>query len=316
MAVRTASPPPPRRPIAPAARARARELGLDVEALPGTGPGGRVTREDVDAFAAARARLRAGADGVALEVPTQGAGDPVVLLPGFGTDVSSFVLLAPALSWRFALLGVNPRGVGLSEAPALPAYDVATAAADVAALAPRRFHAIGASLGAAVALELALRHPERVERLVLVTPFVAAGPRLLAVLELWTRAAAETSAGTLARILLPWLFSERFLADEGARERTARGLAQSVSRVSAAALARTAAGLRAWSGTRAGDLGRVAAPTLVVEAGADLLTPDAARVAAAIPGARLVRVPESGHAVGLEAPQPVNEAVLAHLGSP
>jgi len=39
-----------RRPIAPAARALAKQLGLDAERVPGTGPGGRVTREDVAAF--------------------------------------------------------------------------------------------------------------------------------------------------------------------------------------------------------------------------------------------------------------------------
>ena len=34
----------------PAVRAMARELGVDVNAVPGTGPGGRVTKEDLDAF--------------------------------------------------------------------------------------------------------------------------------------------------------------------------------------------------------------------------------------------------------------------------
>ena len=38
--------------ISPAARARARELGVDVESLQGTGPGGAITREDVERAAA------------------------------------------------------------------------------------------------------------------------------------------------------------------------------------------------------------------------------------------------------------------------
>ncbi|MBL9085512.1 MAG: 2-oxo acid dehydrogenase subunit E2, partial [Planctomycetia bacterium] len=37
---------------APATRARARELGLDLRAVPGTGPNGRITRTDLDAFVA------------------------------------------------------------------------------------------------------------------------------------------------------------------------------------------------------------------------------------------------------------------------
>jgi pimeloyl-ACP methyl ester carboxylesterase len=306
---------PPRRPVAPAARALARELAVDLEAVAGTGPGGRVVREDVALFAEARSRLRRASGPVSLEVPSEGTGMAVVLLPGFGTDVSSFAPQIPALAERFSVLGVNPRGVGLSDAPPLPAYDVATAAADVASVAPERFHLVGASLGAAVALEVALAHPGRVGRLALITPFVEAGPRLLAVLDLWCRAAAETRADTLARILLPWLFSESFLADERARERTLRGLARSVARVPAPTLARTAAGLRAWSGTRGKDLGRIVTPTLVVGAGQDLLTPDTGQLADALPRCRFVTVESSGHAVALESPEEVSEVLGAHLSA-
>ncbi|HHI67948.1 MAG TPA: 2-oxo acid dehydrogenase subunit E2, partial [Planctomycetes bacterium] len=39
------------RPAAPATRRLARELGLDLSLVPGTGPGGRITPEDVRAFA-------------------------------------------------------------------------------------------------------------------------------------------------------------------------------------------------------------------------------------------------------------------------
>jgi pyruvate dehydrogenase E2 component (dihydrolipoamide acetyltransferase) len=35
---------------APAVRAQAREMGIDIQAVPGSGPGGRVTREDLSAF--------------------------------------------------------------------------------------------------------------------------------------------------------------------------------------------------------------------------------------------------------------------------
>ena len=49
-------------------------------------------------------------------------------------------------------------------------------------------------------------------------------------------------------------------------------------------------------------------------AGADLLTPGAEAIAAAIPGAELHVVPEAGHAVALEAPESVNRALVAHLG--
>ena len=47
-------------------------------------------------------------------------------------------------------------------------------------------HVVGASLGAAAAIELALSHPERMRSLTLITPFVEANGRLLAVTDAWT----------------------------------------------------------------------------------------------------------------------------------
>jgi pyruvate dehydrogenase E2 component (dihydrolipoamide acetyltransferase) len=302
-----------RKPIAPAARARARELGVDPERVPGSGPGGRVTREDIEAWAARHEHCIEVAPGVALEVPATGRGDSIVLLPGFGTDVAVFARQVPALESSFRVLGVNPRGVAGSDAPPADSYDVARMAEDAACAFDGRAHIIGASLGAAVALELALAHPGRVRSLVLVTPFVAASPRLIAVLTAWCRLAAEASPEALASALVPWLFGAATLADERIRSRNVRGLAEIVARVPAATLVRQAAGLLVWSGTRGADLVRISVPTLVVAGGDDLLAPDAAAVARAIPGAEFFLVPGAGHAVALEDYEAVNEAILAHL---
>ena len=109
--------------------------------------------------------------------------------------------------------------------------------------------------------------------------------------------------------LAPLLFSEGLLADEALRERTLRGLAAACARITPAALETMAAGLGAWSGTRASDLERVSARTLVLAAGADLLTPHGEEVARAIPGARCVVVPGAGHALAIEAPRAVADAL-------
>jgi len=302
-------------PMTPAARRRARDLGIDPARVPGSGPGGRVTREDVDAWAEGLGARVEGSEGVFLEVPSQGEGEPVVLLPGFGADISAFAQQVPVLAKSHRVLGVNPRGVGLSDAPDSERYDPTTAAADVVALGDAPLHVIGASLGAATAVELALEHPERVRSLILVTPFVRAGGRLLAVIDAWCRLAAEASPSTLAHSIVPWMFSAALLSDEATRERTLRGFAEMAVRIPAASLVRWAAGLRAWSGTREDELGRIVAPTLVVAAGEDLLTPGGEAIAGAIPGARCVVVPGAGHAVNLEAPDAVNEAIRQHLGA-
>jgi 3-oxoadipate enol-lactonase len=304
----------PDRPVAPAARAAAKRLGIDPQSVAGSGPGGRVTKQDVEAWALAREALVEVADGISLEVLGEGEGDPVVLLPGLGTDVSAFARQAPVLAEHFRVLGVNPRGVGLSDAPEADSYEVAETASDAAAVYAGSAHIIGSSLGAAAALELALTHPDRVKSLTLITPFVEVTPRLAAIADGWRRMAGEVTPETLAAALLPWFFSSTFLADEAARGRTLRGLAQTVARVPAATLERMTAGMANWSGTRAGDLGRVSVPTLVVVAGDDLLAPGAQEIAEAIPNATTLVVKDAGHAVALESADAVNEAILGHLG--
>jgi len=300
-------------PVTPAARVLARSLDVDLDRVAGTGPGGRVVRADVQAWADRRARLRTVADGVALDVVTEGAGEPIVLLPGFGSDVSVFAPQIPALAERHAVIGINPRGVAGSDAPVADAYEVAEAARDVAAVISEPTHVIGASLGSAVAIELALRAPEKVRSLTLVTPFVVADARLRAVCESWATLAAEVPPAALASTLAPWMFSTEFLADDAARGRALHGLATMLARVPAATLRRTLEGLRRWSGTRGADLARVTVPTLVVVAGADLLTPDGTGLAKAIPNARCVEIPGAGHAAGVEAPERVTGAIAAHL---
>jgi pyruvate dehydrogenase E2 component (dihydrolipoamide acetyltransferase) len=300
-------------PSTPAARAFATQYGIDVAKVAGSGPEGRVTREDVEAYVAARERLVAAGGGVMLEVVAQGTGEPVVLVPGFGSDVSMFARLTPPLAECRRVLGVNPRGIGLSDAPEEDVYDLATVAREVLAIAAEPAHMVGASLGAAVAIEAALLAPERVRSLTLITPFGTASPRLLAVLDAWCRVAAEAAPTTLATMLLPWMFSAEFLTDERARRRTLRGLTEMVTRVPAASLLRYAAGLRQWSGRRLAELARVAVPTLVVAGAEDLLTPDPREIADAIPGARFVIVGGAGHAVALEAPDAVNAAILDHI---
>ncbi len=302
-----------RTPVTPAARALARRLDLAPERIPGSGPGGRVLRQDVEAFAAARERRVEVAPGVQLEVLREGAGEPVLFLPGFGSDLGSFAAQTRALAGSHQAVGVHPRGVGGSDAPDEPSYTVEQMAADVASLIDDPAHLVGASLGAAVALELALRHPGKVRSLALLTPFVRHTARLAAVTDAWVRLAAEATPETLARFLLPWFFSEDFLGNPGARERTARGLARSVTRCSAATLARQRRGLASWSGSREERLREIPGPTLVLAGGADLLTPDAERLAAELPRSHVVIVAGAGHALSIEAPDSVTRALREHL---
>lgn len=123
------------------------------------------------------------------------AGDPhapvVVLLHGIGSSSSYFRRLVPelAVAWRVLapdLLGHGrsprpPRAPGRLLRPRIGIADHADAVADLLGTeGGRPAVVVGHSMGSQVAVELAVRHPGAVERLVAVTPTVDAGARTLA----------------------------------------------------------------------------------------------------------------------------------------
>jgi pimeloyl-ACP methyl ester carboxylesterase len=108
-----------------------------------------------------------------------GDGPPVVLIPGLGADVATFEPIIHGLAPRCRVLVFDPRGAGRSDKPDIP-YSIGMLADDTAGLMETvgqpASTVVGVSMGGRVALELALRHPERVERLVLVSTAARSAP--------------------------------------------------------------------------------------------------------------------------------------------
>ncbi len=108
----------------------------------------------------------------ALFYQDEGRGEPVMLIHGVGADGSSWDAIAAALSGAFRVLRLDLRGHGRSGhiegACSLDDFvrDV-TDAMDSAGVA--RAHIVGFSLGGMIAQALALQHPARVNRLVLLS---------------------------------------------------------------------------------------------------------------------------------------------------
>jgi pimeloyl-ACP methyl ester carboxylesterase len=94
----------------------------------------------------------------------------LVLIQGLGFDRSGWAPVISPLRRRFRLVLIDNRGSGRSTTPDRK-FTVADMAADVAAVLDgsriARAHVLGASLGGMVAQELAIGHPQRVDRLVL-----------------------------------------------------------------------------------------------------------------------------------------------------
>jgi 3-oxoadipate enol-lactonase len=110
---------------------------------------------------------------ITLYYECRGAGRPILFLGGTGSDLRRPpTAFDRALAEDFSVLAFDQRGMGRSAKPDQP-YTMAGYAEDAAALLDHmgwgRVAVLGYSFGGMVAQELALNHPERVERLVLMS---------------------------------------------------------------------------------------------------------------------------------------------------
>ena len=103
-----------------------------------------------------------------------GEGPPVLLIHGSGPGVSAWAnwrLLLPELSRQARVIAPDMAGFGFTERRAGQRYDMPTWVAQAVglldALAIERCDLVGNSFGGALALALAIAHPQRVRRLVL-----------------------------------------------------------------------------------------------------------------------------------------------------
>jgi pimeloyl-ACP methyl ester carboxylesterase len=111
-------------------------------------------------------------NGVELEYQVSGAGEPLLLIHGFGSCIDhSWGSIAPELAKSYHVIAVNQRGHGLSTNPS-GKFTHAQSAEDIRnlldALNIKSVRANGYSSGGMTLLHLATRYPERVSKLVLV----------------------------------------------------------------------------------------------------------------------------------------------------
>jgi len=110
--------------------------------------------------------------GVDIAWREDGNGAVLLMLHGVGSSLESFDAMAAHLVPHFRLLRYDLRGHGASGKPAGP-YALADYVADAVDLLDARgvprAHALGFSFGGMIAQALALAHPDRVQRLVLIS---------------------------------------------------------------------------------------------------------------------------------------------------
>ena len=233
----------------------------------------------------------------------------LVLLHGFSGHGGSWAEVAARFPGA-----LTPNLPGHAGEPMPADYDLWAAADDLAARLPATFDLVGYSLGGRIALHLALAHPARINRLVLIG--VSAGvpdpAARMAEDEVWAR---KLEVGGLPAFVDAWearpLFASRRAASGAAAARAAR------LQHHPADLARA---LRAFSPGRQDDLrarlSELAMPTLWLAGEHDAKFVALAReLAPACRRGQAAVVPGSGHDVPLERPEALTRLLRDFLSS-
>lgn len=146
--------------------------------------------------------LSPGSDG-RLYHRTVGSGPDLVMLPGFAGNVRTWEFVTPELARTHRVHWVDLLGQGLSDKPAKADYGAETQADRLEELLDSqdlsRTVIVASSAGSQPAVILAARHTGRVAGLVLVDPFLVAGP--LVRLGMWFSRKLPKAAGALLRTL-------------------------------------------------------------------------------------------------------------------
>ena len=255
--------------------------------------------------------------GVELYYEEHGRGEPLVLVPGFGTGLWIWYRQVPAFAERFRTIIFDPRGVARSEAPDAP-FTMRDLGEDLAALLEElqieKAHVLGASFGGFVAQEFALAHPERTRSLVLCCTSYGGSGHVPPAPETLAAIASTKGLNTEERVRenLLLAFSPRFVERQAEEVERVISLRAENDVPEYAYLRQLQAAVAFDAAAR---VGRITAPTLVITGDADAIVPheNSLNLAAAIPGSTLRVVEGGSHTFFIERPEEFNRAVFEFI---
>ncbi|HEY7349476.1 MAG TPA: alpha/beta fold hydrolase [Ktedonobacterales bacterium] len=244
----------------------------------------------------------------------------VLLLTGLGSKRLGWFKQLKVFGQTYRTIALDHRDTGdsdLASGPYSTADQADDAAAVLKALGVERAHIVGISMGGFISLELTLRHPALVEKLVLTATsaggptHVQPGPEMLAMLGRDRRGMdpGEVSRQSYTMIMAPGYAEshpevmERIVENARYRPQPAEAYMRQ---------------LQACTAHNASDrLGQIHVPTLVAHGEVDPLVPveNGKYLAQHIPGARLILYPDTGHIPIIERADEYNRDVLAFLAS-
>ncbi len=259
------------------------------------------------------------AGGIATNVHDQGEGFPVMLLHGSGPGVTAWAnwrLSIPVLAQHSRVIAPDILGFGYTERPADGHYDMQRWQAHIIALADalelEQFDLVGNSFGGALALALAIHHPKRVRRLVLMGSVGLNFPLTPGLDAVW---GYTPSVANMRRLLDIFAHDRSLVSDELAQLRYQASIRAGVQEAYAAMFP---APRQRWIEAMAQSeeaIAQISQPSLIIHGREDEVIPPecASRLFALIPDAQLHMFGQCGHWTQIEKREAFNTLVNGFL---
>ncbi|MGL5922575.1 alpha/beta fold hydrolase [Chroococcidiopsis sp.] len=246
-----------------------------------------------------------------------GDGDSLVLIQGLGLDSSAWANQISGFSQKYQVIIFDNRGVGQSDSPNI-SFSTEMMADDTVELLKilniKNAHILGFSMGGMIAQQIALKYPEIVKSLILVTTSAKFPVRARYLTKLWLKMLEEqVSTETRLKEICLWVFTDEFLADEA---RVTAAVNLGLNHPHPQPTHGFAGQISALLEHDIRDkIHRISAPTLVLIGKDEIFIPldFSEELAANIPNAELVISEKGGHNYWMEFPEIFNRAVMQFL---
>jgi len=146
-----------------------------------------------------------------------GAGKPLIFISGLCGDSSSWVADTQFYGKYFRCILVDNRGINAPRPPARPpkgTFGIKDMADDISKLMTKlkieKTHLIGHSMGGAIAQEIAINHPEQVEKMILVSSWAKSNIQTRRLFEVFREMNRECEPALFIRNLTQWVFGRDF----------------------------------------------------------------------------------------------------------
>jgi pimeloyl-ACP methyl ester carboxylesterase len=250
---------------------------------------------------------------------SQGEGEPILLIQGYGQYSGHWATLIPRFSREYRVISFDNRGTGRSDKPDIP-YTMKMMADDAKglldAIGVDSAHVFGVSMGGMIAQELALNYPDKLISLILGctlcggTKAILPTPEALAFLT--GPEMAKLSVEERARVTVPWLVSQEFID----KNPEAVELYVAITSKYPTPIHGFACQAQAIAAHDTYDrLSQITAPTLVIAGSADRIIPagNSRIIAPRIKDAELVILENAGHGFFIDAEAETTRIILDFL---